>query len=161
MQLVAIVAMSENHVIGLNNKLPWHLPADLAHFKNITMGKPVLMGRRTYESIGRPLPGRCNIIITRDPCFDAPGCVVADSIDSALKSADYADEVFVIGGALLYQQLLPQVERLYMTLIHHEMEGDTFFPELDKREWRECQREFHEADELNVYPYSFLVLERV
>jgi dihydrofolate reductase len=161
MHISAIVAMSENAVIGKENKLPWHLPADLAHFKKLTMGKPILMGRKTFESIGRVLPGRCNVIISRDENFNAPGCVVASSIDTALASVSYADEVFVIGGAALLQQMLPVVERLYLTIIHHEFEGDVFFPDIDLLEWNAIDRKDHEPDEANPYSYSFITLERM
>jgi dihydrofolate reductase len=161
MRISAIVAMSENRVIGLHNKLPWHLPADLQHFKSVTMGKPILMGRRTYDSIGKPLPGRCNVVITRDPSFQAPGCVVANSIECALQSVGYSDEVFIIGGALLFEHMLPRIQCLHLTQIHHEFEGDTFFPELNMQEWKRVAAEDYLPDKKNLYAYSFLKLERV
>jgi dihydrofolate reductase len=161
MHICAIVAMSDNRVIGQNNQLPWHLPADLKHFKTVTMGKPILMGRKTHQSIGRALPGRCNIVITHDTQFQAPGCVVAHSIATALDAVNYSDEVFVIGGALLYQQLLPRVERLYLTMVHHEFDGDAYFPEINFSEWNEKERTDYPADEENLYPFSFLLLERI
>lgn len=161
MRIAAIAAMSENRVIGRHNKLPWHLPADLKHFKTITMDKPILMGRKTYDSIGRALPGRCNIVITRDPSFQAPGCVVANSIECALEAASYSEEIIIIGGALLYEHMLPRTQRIYMTIIHHEFEGDTFFPALNMMEWQEREREVHQADEENPYAYSFIILDRV
>lgn len=160
MHIAAIVAISENAVMGKNNQLPWHLPADLQHFKKITMGKPILMGRKTFDSIGRVLPGRCNVIVTRDEAFQAPGCVVATSIDTALASVSYCDEIFVIGGAALFQQMLPMVDRLYLTIIHHEFDGDTFFPEINLAEWQETEREDHLPDEVNRYSYSFITLEK-
>jgi dihydrofolate reductase len=161
MQIAAVVAMSENRVIGRQNKLPWHLPADLHHFKTITMGKPILMGRKTYESIGRPLPGRRNIIITRDPAFQAPGCVIVNSIESAVTAAVDCDmEIFIIGGALLYEQFLPRIQRIYMTVIHAEIEGDAFFPELNEQEWQETERTSYSADEKNNFAYSFVTLVR-
>lgn len=160
MHIAAIVAISENAVMGKNNQLPWHLPADLQHFKKITMGKPILMGRKTFDSIGRVLPGRCNVIITRDEAFQAPGCVVATSIDTALASVSYCDEIFVIGGAALFQQMLPMVDRLYLTIIHHEFDGDTFFPDINLAEWQETEREDHLPDEVNRYSYSFITLEK-
>lgn len=160
MHLAAIVAMSENRVIGKDNRLPWHLPADLRHFKEITMGKPILMGRKTYESIGHALPGRVNVVITRDAQFRACGCVVACSIDTALSSVSYSDEVIVIGGALLYQHMMPLFQRIYLTIVHHDFEGDAYFPELDFSEWEEATREDHKADEENGYPYSFITLNR-
>ena len=130
MRISIIVAMSENRVIGKDNQLPWHLPADLHHFKSLTMGKPILMGRKTHKSIGRVLPGRCNVVITHDKNFQACGCVVANSIRTALAAVSYSDEVFVIGGALLYEQMLSMAQRIYLTIVHHEFEGDVFFPNL-------------------------------
>lgn len=158
-----IVAMSQNRVIGKNNQLPWHLPADLKHFKHLTMGHPIIMGRKTYESIGKPLPGRDNIILTHDTNFEAPGCIVVTSIDEAIESADLEEqkEIFIIGGAGIYQQLLARTERIYLTLVHHHFDGDTFFPELDKKTWLEKQSVNHLADEANVYPYSFLIYEKI
>jgi len=160
MRISAIAAMSENRVIGLNNQMPWHLPADLKHFKTITLGYPILMGRKTFDSIGRPLPDRCNVVITRDVDFVAPGCVTANSIDTALSAVSYSNEIFVIGGAALFQQMLPQISRLYLTVIHHEFQGDTFFPEINPAEWNKLSHEDHVADGENAYAYSFLVLER-
>lgn len=161
MRISAIVAMSQNRVIGKENQLPWHLPADLKHFKQITMGKPILMGRKTHQSIGRVLPGRCNVVITRDTDFQATGCVVAHSISTALAAVSYSEEVVVIGGALLYEQLLPKTERLYLTVIHQEFEGDAYFPEVDVSEWREVDRADYEVDEGNPYSYSFITLDRL
>lgn len=160
MQIFAIIAMSDNRVIGKQNQLPWHLPADLQHFKQLTMGKPILMGRRTYESIGKALPGRCNVVITHDVHFQAPGCVVANAIDTALAAVSYSEEVFVIGGAILLQQLMSRISRFYVTLIHHPFDGDTFFPELNHHEWVETEHINHPADEKNPYPYSFITFER-
>jgi dihydrofolate reductase len=160
MLISAIVAMSENRVIGKNNQLPWHLPADLKHFKKITLGKPILMGRKTYESLGRPLPGRCNIIITRDSHYQAPGCIVVHSLEKAFEAAKESKEIFIIGGALLFQETLPLIQRLYMTLIHHAFEGDTFFPELNKNEWQEIERIDCAEDTENKYSYSFFILEK-
>jgi dihydrofolate reductase len=160
MRIAAIFAMSDNRVIGKNNQLPWHLPADMRHFKQLTMGKPILLGRKTYESIGHALPGRCNVVITRDVNFKAPGCVVANSLETALLAADYSEEIFVIGGAVLYQHLLPRTHRLYMTLIHHSFDGDAYFPELNIDEWQEIEREDHDADKDNIYSYSFITLDR-
>src|SRR5579872_2871461 len=158
MQISAIVAMSENHVIGKDNKLPWYLPADLKHFKNITLGKPIIMGRKTFESIGKALPDRCNVVVTHDVNFSAPGCIVAYSIETALHAVDYSNEVFIIGGSALFEQLLPQINKLYLTILHHEFEGDTFFPVLDYNEWHEVERVRHEADAANVHAYSFVIL---
>jgi dihydrofolate reductase len=162
MRISAIIAMSTNRVIGKNNQLPWHLPADLKHFKKITLGKPILMGRKTYESIGRPLPGRCNIVISRDKKFQAPGCILAHSIESALTiaSEQRSEEIFIIGGALLFQETLPITQRLYLTVIHHEIQGDTYFPELNLAEWQEVKCLDHTPDKENNYSYSFKVLDR-
>lgn len=159
----AIVAMSENRVIGNGNHLPWHLPADLKHFKTLTTGHPILMGRKTYESIGRPLPNRTNIIMTRDTSFQAPGCIVVTSIEKALAHATDIgrNEIFIIGGAEIYKQLLPKISRLYMTVVHAKLDGDAFFPELNFAEWNEITNEKHEADENNEYAYSFITLEKI
>ena len=154
-QLSLIVAMDENRLIGSNNGLPWHLPADLAYFKRTTLGKPILMGRKTYESIGRPLPGRQNIVITRNPDFSAPGCDIAGDIDAALALCGEASEVMLIGGATLYEQAMTQVSTLYITHIRSRYEGDTWFPAFDAADWKEIEREDHKADENNSTDYSF------
>ncbi len=153
--------MSSNGVIGRNNELPWHLPADLQHFKRTTMGKPILMGRKTWESIGRPLPGRTNIVITRDTAYRAEGCVVVNSIDAALEAAGEQDEVMVIGGAEFYRQVLPRTDTIYLTRVHATISGDTRFPELSADEWLEVERSDHAADDKNPHDYSFIRLERV
>lgn len=157
--------MARNRVIGRANALPWRLPADMAHFKALTTGHPVLMGRKTYESLGRPLPHRTNIVVTRDPRFEAAGCLVAHSVDAALTiAARHTDpahpEVFVIGGAELYRQLLPYADRLYPTLVEADVEGDAWFPEFDWNEWRELDRRRHPADLKNSHPCAFITLER-
>ena len=161
MKLSVIVAMAANRVIGHENRLPWHLPADLQHFKATTLGKPVLMGRKTWESIGRPLPGRTNIVITRDTAYTAEGCVVAHSLGEAIQAAGEAEEIMIIGGAELYRQALPQTDRLYLTLVHGDFEGDTRFPEWQQDEWRETARIDHGADDKNPHAYSFITLERI
>ena len=165
MKISIIVAMDTNNVIGKDNELPWHLPADLQHFKKTTMGKPILMGRKTWESIGRPLPGRTNIVITRDTGYQAQGCVVVNSIDAALDAslaaAGEQDEVMVIGGAEFYRQVLPRTDTLYLTRIHETFEGDTVFPELNAADWCETERSDQSADEKNPHDYSFIRLERV
>lgn len=160
--LSAIAAMAENRVIGLDNRMPWHMPADLKHFKTVTSGHPVLMGRKTFESIGKPLPNRANIILTRDKQFSAQDCIVVSHPDAALSMAQELDqeEVFVIGGAEIYRALLPRVDRIYLTIIHHQFAGDAYFPELNPAEWREVSREKHLADEKNAYDYSFIIFER-
>lgn len=160
MQLSIIAAMSENYVIGKENQLPWHLPADLKHFKNITWGKPILMGRKTYESIGKPLPGRRNIIITRNPEFQAEGCEITHSLEQALSLVKDSAEVMVIGGAQLFAQALPQASRMYLTIIHHYFDGDCFFPHWDAKQWQEVEREDFAAGEGFSYGFSYLVMER-
>lgn len=155
-----IVAMDRNRAIGLNNKLPWHLPGDLKFFKKTTMGHAVLMGRKTYESIGKPLPGRHNVVLTRDPNFKPEGVTVVHSAEEASRLFD-GDEVYVIGGAEVFKLLLPWADRLIVTHIDHEFEADTFFPELREDEWREVSREPGPTDEKNPYPYQFVVYDRV
>ena len=159
MHVAIVVAMSENRVIGMRNALPWRLPADLRHFRRITLGKAVLMGRKTFESIGHPLEGRRNIVVSRDPHFRASGCLIAPSLDEAIACAG-ADEILVIGGASIYAQALPRTEQIYLTLVHAQIEGDAFFPPIDEDEWLTIARTDHPADERNVFPYSFLTLER-
>jgi len=159
-ELSLIVAMDENRLIGSNNDLPWQMPADLAHFKRTTMGKPIIMGRKTFASIGRPLPGRRNIVITRDSDFSAAGCEIANGIDAALSMCSDMEEVMLIGGASLYQQTIDQATQLYITLIHHSFEGDTWFPEFDLRQWKQESREDNEADHDNPYAYSFMKFVR-
>lgn len=156
-----IVAVARNHVIGNRNALPWHLPADLKYFKRITLGKPIIMGRKTFESIGRPLPGRMNIIITHERDYQAAACIVVHSIDDALKTAQAHEEVMVIGGAKLFEQTLPRADRIYLTEIAEDFVGDVFFPALNQNDWRETQRTTHPADEHNPHIYSFVVLDRI
>lgn len=155
-----IAAMGRNRVIGKDNALPWRLPADMKRFKNLTLGKPIIMGRKTFESIGRPLPGRTNIIITRDKDFHAQGCVILHSLDEAITSADGAEELMVIGGSSVFQQFLPYAKRIYLTIIDEDIEGDVFFPEFDKNEWHERERIEYQPDEKNIYRYAFVTLER-
>lgn len=153
--------MTKNRVIGNHNQLPWHLPADLRYFKALTLGKPILMGRQTYASIGRLLPGRQNLILTKNKAFQLPGAWVVHSWEEALKTVPAAQELLIIGGAAVFQALLPKIQRIYITLVHTELPGDRYFPELDLSEWRQLSREDHLADKENCYPYSFLVWERV
>lgn len=159
--LSLIVAMGRGRVIGRDNQLPWHLPADLKHFKTVTMGKPIIMGRLTYESIGKPLPGRRNIVITRDAGYAAPGCEVVTSPEAALAAVADVEEALVIGGANLYRQMLPHADRLYFTFIDADFAGDAWFPQWNADEWRETAREAHRPDERNAFPYAFVVLERI
>ncbi len=159
MILSLVAAVGNNRVIGKDNAMPWHMPADLKYFKRITLGKPVIMGRNTFESIGRPLPGRTNIIISRDQNYRVAGCVVVRSIEQALQAAA-GEEVMVIGGANLFEQLLPSADRIYLTEIKGDFAGDRYFPALPSAAWREQQRQDYPADADNPYPYSFVVLER-
>ena len=158
MKISAIVAMSENRVIGRGNQIPWHLPEDLKRFKKITLGHPVIMGRKTFESIGRLLPGRVNCIITRQAHFQVPGAVVVSSWEKAKAHfAPQGEEIFVIGGSEIYRMALPEVQKLYLTLIHQEVEGDVFFPSFAWNEFREVSRE-----EISTpMPHSYLALERI
>jgi dihydrofolate reductase len=155
-----IAAIAANGVIGKENKLPWHLPADMKHFRDLTRGKPVIMGSKTFESIGRPLPDRLNIVLSSDLAYRAEGAMVVHSIDEALQAAGDAQEVMVIGGGSIYKQFLPRANRMYLTLIHTNFKGDAFFPEYEKKEWNEVAREEHGQDEKNAYAYSFVILER-
>lgn len=166
MRLALIWAMSRNRVIGRNNALPWYLPEDLKYFKRVTMGKPIIMGRKTWESIGRPLPGRTNIVISRQADLQIEGVKVVDSLDAAIRHAenicliDGVDEAVVIGGAEIYALALPKAARLYMTQVHAEVHGDAFFPQIDLDAWQELAREDFAASGANPYDYSFVVLER-
>ena len=158
--LSIIVAVSENNVIGKDNDLIWHLPRDLKHFKDTTTGHYIIMGRKTFESNGRPLPNRTNVIITRDKNYTAEGCIVVHSLEEAIKRAENDSEPFIIGGGKIYEQALPLVDRIYLTQIHHSFEGDTYFPELDMNEWVVTDKRDFEPDEKNRYPFSILVLDR-
>ena len=153
-----IVAVSKNGIIGNKGRLPWHLPADLKRFKQLTMGHPILMGRKTFESVGKPLPGRTNIVITRQPDFQACGATMVHSLKEALLLCENEKEVFVIGGAEIYRQALPFADRIYLTKIHNDFEGDRRLFDLDTSVWREIAREDHAPDVDNPYPYSFLTL---
>lgn len=165
-RLAMIVARAANGVIGRDNQLPWYLPNDLKYFKATTMGKPIIMGRKTFESIGKPLPGRANIVVTRNPEWTADGVkVVADplaGVELARQVAllDGVDEVMVIGGEQLYTTMLAQSDRLYCTEVHAEVEGDAFFPVLDPGQWQELAREDFSAEGPNPYDYSFVVYQR-
>ena len=160
MKISLIVAMATNRAIGINNQLPWHLSADLQHFKKVTMGSPILMGRKTYESIGRPLPGRVNIVISRNPQYQCEGCLIFSDIAQAIEHCQQYEEVFVIGGSSFYQAMLPKADNLYLTEIQQDFAGDTFFPEINPHEWREVLREDITDDTAVDFDYSFLKLER-
>ena len=163
-RLSLLVAMARNRVIGRNNKLPWHLSADLKHFKFLTMGQTIVMGRKTYESIGRPLPGRANIIVTRQAGYEVPGAIVVNTIDDALliceRTGSINGENFIIGGEELYRQTLKICQRIYITEIQRDFEGDVFFPEFDPNEWEETQRDRHISENDTNLEYHFVVLDR-
>jgi len=161
MKISIIVAMASNRVIGLNNRMPWHLSADLKKFKQITMGSPILMGRNTFESIGRPLPGRTNIIISKNPAYRQDGCLVFNDIDTALATTcQNAEEIFVIGGSKLYETMLARANTLYLTQIKKAFHGDTFFPEWHGDDWLEVEREDIDDDPGVPFSYSFLKFEK-
>ena len=167
MKLAIIVAQAENRVIGINNNLPWHLPEDLRYFKQVTMGKPIIMGRKTFESIGRPLPGRTNIVITRDDSYQPENVKVVNSLEAARELAqsictiDGCDEAMIIGGAQIYEQALPMADRLYLTQVHADVNGDAWFPAFNPGDWAEIGREDFYAEGHNPYDYSFIVLKRI
>lgn len=166
MQIAMIAAMAENRVIGKDNTMPWHLPADLKHFKQVTMGKPVIMGRKTYESIGRALPGRTNIVVSRQAGYDLDDAVVVDSTDAAMTyirtALSETDEVMVIGGGTIYEAFLPEAQRLYLTFIDAEIEGDTYFPDYQSiAQWQQVDSNTLEPDDNNRYRCQFVTLERV
>jgi len=154
-----IAALAVDRVIGLENAMPWHLPADLAWFKRLTLNKPVVMGRRTYESIGQPLPGRCNIVLSRHPGTDER-VIWVGSPDEALSAAGEVDELMVIGGGAIYHAFLPKAARLYLTHIDAEINGDTYFPDYDPSQWQSTFSEFHDADEKNSHSFCFEILHR-
>ena len=153
--------MARNRVIGNANSLPWHLPADLKHFKAMTLGKPIIMGRKTWESLPGKLPGRTHIIVTSNPDYVADGCVVVHSLQQAIEAAGDVPEVMIVGGAMLYAQALQLADRIYLTLVETEVEGDTLFPEYDSEQWCEIAREDHSSDDKNPFAYSFVTLSRV
>jgi dihydrofolate reductase len=158
--ITLIVAVADNGVIGRDNTLPWHLPEDLKRFKRLTMGKPIVMGRKTFESIGKPLPGRQNIVVTRDANYRREGVTVVNDAKSALRAAGAVPEIMVIGGAELFRALLPRARRIHLTRVHGEIEGDVMWPALDDREWSVVEREAHAADERHRYAMTFEVWER-
>ncbi len=160
-ELIAIVAaMDRNRLIGDGDRLPWRLAADMRRFRALTMGNPIIMGRRTHESIGKVLPGRRNIVLSRNSGYRAPGCVVVADLDGALGVCDDADTPMVIGGAQIYAEALPRAHRMYLTLLDGSFNGDTWFPEYDHRQWREIFREDHERDEDSPCAFSFVDLEK-
>ncbi|HVV56186.1 MAG TPA: dihydrofolate reductase [Mucilaginibacter sp.] len=159
MTISIIVAVGENNAIGKNNQLLWHMPADLKHFKDITKGHSIIMGRKTYDSVGKPLPHRRNIVVTHQN-ITIPGCDVVKSIDEGIALCDGESEVFIGGGAEIYRQAMGKTDRIYLTIIHHNFYADTFFPQIDYQNWKETTRADHQPDEKNPYPYSFITLEK-
>jgi dihydrofolate reductase len=155
-----VLAVADNGVIGRDNALPWHLPADLAHFKQVTLGKPIVMGRRTFASIGRPLAGRQNVVVTRDSTFAVDGVTVAHSFDEALTACGAVPEVMVIGGAAIFAAALPRAGRIHLTRVHATVAGDVHFPPLDPQVWQEVASQARQADARNAYAMSFVTLER-
>lgn len=161
MSMSIIVAIDKNRVIGKDNDIPWKLPKDQAYFRKVTMGHPIILGRKNYESIGRPLDGRRNIVLTRDQNYAAPGCDVVHSVDEVLSIVKGEEEAFVIGGEEIYKLFLPYTNKLYITTIEHEFEGDTYFPAFARAEWKEVSVEKGITDEKNPYEYYFHVYEKV
>jgi dihydrofolate reductase len=161
-RLSIIAAMAQNRVIGIDNKLPWRLPADLAYFKSLTVGHHMIMGRKTYQSLpgGKPLPGRVSVIVTRDPAFSAPGCVVVHSLSEAIAACVGDEEAFFIGGAEIYRQALTVADRIYLTEVRADVPGDARFPEFELSVWRETTRTECLADERNALAYDFVVYDR-
>ena len=160
MTLSCIVAVSENGVIGRKNDLPWKLSADLRRFKQLTTGHAIIMGRKTFDSIGRPLPNRTSIVMTRDRSYASPGVVVVHSFDQAVAACEDQQEAFVIGGETVFREALPQAQRLYLTRVHKKVEGDAYFPEADLAGWKLLQQERHAEDDKNDCPFTFCVYER-
>lgn len=156
-----IAAIAENRVIGRDNTLPWHLPADLRRVRELTTGHHIILGRKNYESLNKPLPNRVNVVITRNSDYQAPGCVVAHSLEEALILSERDSEIFIFGGAELYAQTLTIADRMYLTLVHAVVSGDTYFPDINWDDWHEVAHERHEPDEKHPYAYTFLTFERV
>lgn len=165
MRKALMVAMARNRVIGRNDALPWYLPEDLKYFKRMTLGKPIIMGRKTFESIGKPLPGRANLVVTRNPNWGHAGVRVFHDLESAYRSAeaqaaiDGVEEVVIIGGGEIFAEALPDAERLYLTEVHADVEGDAYFPEVDWGQWHEVKREDFARSENNPFDYSFVVFD--
>jgi dihydrofolate reductase len=158
--IALIAALADNRVIGRHNRLPWHLPADLRHFKQLTLDKPIIMGRNTWESLPGLLPRRSHIVISRDPAYRAEGCILVTTPDAAIEAAGDVAEIMVVGGATIYRQMLSRARRMYLTLVHGYFEGDALFPAWSPAEWSETEREDFSADDDNRYSFSFVTLER-
>lgn len=161
MNLTIIAAISENRVIGRNNDLAWHLPDDLKRFKELTKGHHVIMGRKTFESVGRPLPGRTNIVVTTQKDYKAPGCIIVHTLKEAIQKAENDSQPYVIGGGKIYEQALPIADTLELTHIHAHVDGDTYFPEVDTSKWQIVAKESHPADDKHEYTFDFLTYQRV
>ena len=159
-EITLIVAAADNGVIGRDNALPWHLPEDLKRFKRLTLGKPIVMGRKTFEAIGKPLPGRQNIVVTRATNYRRDGITIVHDVEAALRAAGGAPEVMVIGGAELFRFFLPRAARVHLTRVHAQIDGDAIWPELDAREWQVVAREAHEADERHLHAMTFELWEK-
>lgn len=160
MQIIIIAALADNYTIGINNKLPWHLPADLKHFREITLNKVIIMGRKTYESIGKALPNRRNIVLSNNPFFKPADCEVYSSLPQVLSAVESCAEVFIIGGTEIYKAALPLATKMYLTFVHDNFIGDAYFPHWNEKEWEISERQDFQPDENNIYAYSFAVLER-
>lgn len=160
-RIAFVVAHDRRGVIGKDGKLPWRLPDDMRHVRELTVGKPLIMGRRTFESIGRPLPDRTNIVMTSDPSFRCDGCLVARSSQEALALAGPAPEVIIFGGAGVFADFLPRADLIYLTEVEADVGGDTYFPRLDPKDWREVERRAHPADARHPYPFAYVTLERI
>lgn len=158
--LSIVAALADNGVIGIDNRLPWHLPADLQHFKKLTMGRPIVMGRRTWESLPGLLPGRTHVIVTRNPDYHAKGGCVVHSLEEAIERFADVDELMLVGGGDLYAQALPLASRMYLTRVHVEPRGDAFFPDFDRTQWREIERVEGQCDARNTIPHTFVTLQR-
>ena len=159
--ITIIAAVADNNALGKDNQLIWHLPSDLKRFKKVTSNHHVIMGRKTYESLGKPLPNRTNIIISRNTDFKAEGCVVVNSLQAAVEAAKEDDNPYILGGAEIYQQAILFADKLDITFVHHRFEADAFFPEIPTSVWKETSREDFQADELNIYDYSFVTYQRI
>ena len=160
MNISIIVAMANERVIGVNNGLPWDLPADMKHFRELTLGKPIIMGRKTYESIGRPLPGRRNIVVSRNSELKIPGVDVVSTLDDAISMVSNVQEIMIVGGAQLYADALSKANKIYLTKINLDIKGDSFFPQFNESEWTVLQKDDFECNELNKIDFSFIVLEK-
>ena len=160
MMISIVVAIAENHAIGKDNQLLWRLPKDLKHFKAITSGHTIIMGRKTFDSMGKPLPNRRNIVISRNEVLELPGAELVSSLEAALALCQTEEEVFIIGGGEIYKQAIALTDRIYLTVVHHSFEADAFFPEIDRSTWIEKEAEKHAPDEQHQYAYTFSTLER-